>query len=237
MTVFDIKRYGLLAGGNTEEEPDGTLCDWDEVEPLLAELTRWRAMFSSPDIAQHKLQRILASAEKLEGAIDTVKAELAAANARADEAELEAKVFSCERDEWQSEAAALRAENERLRLYEQRYWAEESYKAKLAAANALLERIGAWADVYGSALVPHGGFADTFGDGVRRCKAQVKALLSSTHLAGQPAAPTRTAAEQRVLDAVDAMPIVERGGELVFNCEHGELGRLLEAQNARREGK
>lgn len=55
--------------------------------------------------------------------------------------------------------------------------AKEAADKRLAAANALLGRIGVWADEYGPALVPHGGSADTFGDGVRRCKLQVKALL------------------------------------------------------------
>jgi hypothetical protein len=77
---------------------------------------------------------------------------------------------------------------------------------QLAAANALLGRIGVWADTYGAALVPHGGAADTYGDGVRACKAQIKAMLSGQP-AAQPAAPSeigpiRTVAEQRVLDAM-----------------------------------
>lgn len=54
---------------------------------------------------------------------------------------------------------------------------------QLAEARETLARLGAWADTYGAALVPHGGAADTFGDGVRACKAQVKAILSA-----QPAA-------------------------------------------------
>lgn len=51
--------------------------------------------------------------------------------------------------------------------------------AQLEAANGLLGRIGVWADGYGSALVPHGGATDSFGDGVRCCKRQVKELLAS----------------------------------------------------------
>lgn len=49
---------------------------------------------------------------------------------------------------------------------------------QLAEARETLARLGAWADTYGAALVPHGGAADTFGDGVRACKAQVKTILS-----------------------------------------------------------
>lgn len=46
----------------------------------------------------------------------------------------------------------------------------------LRALEHRLARIGEWADEYGSALVPRG--ADTYGEGIRACKAQVKALVS-----------------------------------------------------------
>lgn len=57
-------------------------------------------------------------------------------------------------------------------------------RAELIAANRALARLGVWADTYGAALVPSGGDADTYGDGVRACKGQVKALI-----AGKTAAP------------------------------------------------
>ena len=99
---------------------------------------------------------------------ERLKAELGEAHVRIQEleSEVERRIGS---------GADLLAENGRQR-------------AQLAAANALLDRIGVWADEYGSALVPHGGSADTFGDGVRRCKRQVKAILGA-HLSSQPAEP------------------------------------------------
>ena len=62
-----------------------------------------------------------------------------------------------ERDEARTEADTLLAECERLR--------------------AAVSRIRVWADTYGHALVPCAGAADTYGDGVRACKGQVKAIL------------------------------------------------------------
>jgi hypothetical protein len=41
---------------------------------------------------------------------------------------------------------------------------------------ALIAHINNWADQYGSALIPHG--ADTFGEGMREAKRQIKALIT-----------------------------------------------------------
>lgn len=86
-----------------------------------------------------------------------------------------------------AEIEKLTAQLERLRARlldrEEKFVAKH---AELVAANRALARLGVWADTCGAALVPSGGAADTYGDGVRACKAQVKALLSS-----QPEAPTR----------------------------------------------
>jgi hypothetical protein len=67
-------------------------------------------------------------------------------------------------------------------------WQEKvEAESRLAAANALLARIGVWADTYGASLKPGGWMADTFGDGVRHCKEKVKAILVNAHLAGREA--------------------------------------------------
>lgn len=42
---------------------------------------------------------------------------------------------------------------------------------------ALIARINGWADQYGEALIPRG--ADTYGDGMREAKRQIKALVTS----------------------------------------------------------
>ena len=52
--------------------------------------------------------------------------------------------------------------------------------ARLRAAMPPEERalLEAWTHQHGAALVPHGGWADTFGDGMRCAKQQVAALLA-----------------------------------------------------------
>ena len=103
----------------------------------------------------------------------------------------------------------------------------------LADANALLGRLGVWADTYGAALVPHG--PDTYGDGVRACKTQVKAIL-----AAQPAAPSRTEAEQAVLDAMGEFKTQWMREQLEDAQEHMRNPRIrvmctvFEAELARR---
>lgn len=74
----------------------------------------------------------------------------------------------------------LHAEVHRLRAERAKAIADATQDAweQLASANALLGRLEVWSDTYGQALAPHGGSADTYGDGVRACKAQVKAILA-----------------------------------------------------------
>lgn len=52
-------------------------------------------------------------------------------------------------------------------------------EARLQHAMELIDRLEVWADSYGKALVPHGGESDSYGDGARACKAQVKAMLAA----------------------------------------------------------
>lgn len=100
-----------------------------------------------------------------------------------------------------SEAAALRAEAGRLReklgstetrLLEAIH-DDDRYRDRLAAAEALLGKLSVWADTYGSALKPSAGAADSYGDGVRTCKAQVRSMLN----AFLSSAPTPSAAEAK----------------------------------------
>lgn len=56
--------------------------------------------------------------------------------------------------------------------------------ARVAALEAVLAKVETWAHVYGAALSPAAGVADTHGEGVRACKAQVLDILC--HRAGAP---------------------------------------------------
>jgi hypothetical protein len=129
--------------------------------------------------------------------VEQARRERDASNARAEAAEERAFERNAQLMRAETEAAALRAGLERLRNDSAVRSVEIIGKHnELAAATALLDRLGHWADGYGTALVPHGGAADTYGDGVRACKRQVKDLLSST-----PAPSERAAAERKVLEA------------------------------------
>lgn len=79
-------------------------------------------------------------------------------------------------------------------------------QSHLAAAEALLSKLSVWADTYGAALKPSAGASDTYGDGVRSCKAQVRSMLNA-FLSAQPAASAApcTAEERAVRNKVNAM--------------------------------
>lgn len=132
----------------------------------------------------------------------------------------------------EAKLAASEAECERLRVQEQNagklavHHLERAMDAesRLAAANALLARIGVWADTYGSALKPGAGMADSFGDGVRACKGQVKAMLGAAHLADQ--APPRTEAEPRGHHCGLSGRRPDLGDEPCPACERGKAAYL-----------
>jgi hypothetical protein len=162
----------------------------------------------------------LARAEAAELARDCFSAEASSQRDRAERAE-------CERDaalraelktalEWND---ALRVENERLQGINAHMSAKiaadaHDHGVQLAAANALLERCADWVLI--SEL----------------------ANELRAHLAGQPAAPTRTAAEQRALDAAEAfVRDWERSGAVPDAVEMPSERALYDAQLARREGK
>jgi hypothetical protein len=172
-------------------------------------------------------------AERAECERDAALARAEAANAR-DLERTQALVNQRDRAERaESEAAALRAElktalewNDALRVENERLQGINAHMSakiaadahdhgvQLAAANALLERCADWVLI--SEL----------------------ANELRAHLAGQPAAPTRTAAEQRALDAAEAfVRDWERSGAVPDAVEMPSERALYDAQLARREGK
>ncbi len=163
---------GFLVPIGMVESPDGGWVKWEDVYARVAELER--------------------IAGGCKAARDRLATERNAANARSDATErrptLRAQLTEVRSiaAEVVAERKALRAEVERLRAElrdgddadrDMRDLHVDTLK-QFAAANALIAKLAHWADVYGSALVPHGGAADTFGDGVRYCKRQVKDILS-----------------------------------------------------------
>lgn len=169
----------------------------------------------------------------------TLNEALNGANARI--AELEAACYATQGSLREASARADAAETGELReTRNAERWAEmcKAAESEAETLRALLGQLGHWADGYGSALVPHGGWADTFGDGVRCCKAQVKAMLPAetrSHLSGQ--GPTRTDHERAVLDACADAVIFPAVPGLHGPCFNGGEWRIVHAELARREAK
>lgn len=108
------------------------------------------------DAYEQQMEHLYAELNRVRAERDAAVAELARMKARPAEAE-----FSRLDVMWQElvrERDAARSEAEQLQ--------------------ERLARINEWADTYGAALSPSAGSADTFGDGIRAAKKQIKALLS-----------------------------------------------------------